>query len=75
MEVCGVLFRLLCVCARYVILETKQNSAVIRWKRQKLSQWKHHKHCLGLLLHAIITLAFYYQYQCNWLPGKIRLRN
>jgi len=20
-------------------------------------------------------LAFYYQYQCNWLPGKIRLWN
>jgi len=27
-------------------------------------------------VHALFSLlALYYQYQCNWLPGKIRLRN
>jgi len=27
-------------------------------------------------VHALFSLlAFHYQYQCNWLPGKIRLQN
>jgi len=27
-------------------------------------------------VHALFSLlAFYYQYQCNWLPGKIHLWN
>ena len=30
----------------------------------------------GLWVHALFSsLSFCYQYQCNWLPGKIRPRN
>ena len=30
----------------------------------------------GLWVHAVFSLlSFRYQYQCNWLPGKIRPRN
>ena len=30
----------------------------------------------GLCVHALFSsLSFWYQYQCNWFPGKIRPRN